>query len=98
MPLTVLRSHLIDPSPVKAHEIMETACCPIESVIQKSGVGRRLGLNARRIVPELLQHQQQHQRPRVVIDTISFREIRNGKTRVLKNSSRVAHPEEVIKF
>ena len=47
---------------------------------------------------QFLQQQRQHQRARVVIRAIAFREIRHREARVLENAGRIAHAEQVIQL
>src|SRR6185369_2703200 len=84
--------------PVEAHEVAEAPALDIESVIQERGVSGSARADARRTMTQLLQHQRQHQSAGVVVRAIAFGEIRDGETGVLKNSSRIAHAEQMVEL
>src|SRR5688500_5686559 len=98
MPVAILGSHFIQPATFKTHEVMKSTAWPVESVIQKSRISRRLRMNLWCAVTQLLQHQRKHQRAGVIIGAITFGEIRNRKTGVLKYAGSVAHSKQMIQL
>ena len=96
--VTIFRTDLTQPTPFKIHEVAEATALVVEGMVQERRVRGRAFTDIRRPVAQSFQHQRQHQRARVVVCAIAFRKIRHGETGMLKNTRRIAHPEQVIEL
>ena len=98
MALAIFRADILQPAPVEAHEVAEAAELAVEGVVQERRVGGGVRAKLRRAVPQLLQHQRQHQRAGVVVRAIAFGKIWHGEARVLEDARRIAHAKQMIQL
>ena len=95
-PMTVLRSLLVQPAPVKAQVVVEAIRFEIERVMEERGGGGGQCPHGLRILAQFTEQDGENEGPGVVVGAVAFGKIRNAEDGVLEDSGGVGHPRQMI--
>src|SRR5436190_417418 len=88
--MAVLRSILLGPPPVEAEKVAEPFRLRVERMMEECRIRRGQGPHAPGfILLQLVEHQRENERPRIVVRAVPLGKIWHGENGVLKNSRRV---------
>src|SRR5437667_2518309 len=96
--VTVLRSLIVEPAPVKTHVVVETLRLDIECVVKKRGAGCGECPRAFRVPSQLTKQHREDECARVIIGAIAFGKIGDTEDSVLEHSRRVGHAGEMTQL